>query len=333
MRTKQPHSITQLSTSTTYRIGFISSNLDLQEFSPFYLAMSEATNEHKSMTLAVIGCGSMGSAILAGILNSSAKEEKAPISNFIACVQSQESVKRLNSAFSDYSDRLNILRDDNLMAINEADVILLACKPYMAESILGYDGIADALANKLVISVLAGTPEERLRSFVYKNRSDGPRQNDCSFVRAMPNLAAQIGESITLISTGSTSIPEKFTEISEWIFKQVGEISYIADSIFQAGAVLAGATPAWFTLAFDGILDGAVSEGMKRGVAMEILAQSMLGTAKLIQSGEHPAILREKISSPKGTTIQGLKTLEKGGIRSSFTDAFINSTQHGLNMK
>ncbi|PQE28759.1 pyrroline-5-carboxylate reductase protein [Rutstroemia sp. NJR-2017a WRK4] len=291
----------------------------------------QATNGHEPMTLAVIGCGSMGSAILAGILKSSAKEEKAPISHFIACVQSQESVKRLNSSFSDYSDRLTILRDDNLTAINEADVILLACKPYMAESILGCDGIADALANKLVISVLAGTPEERLRGFVYKNSSPG--ENSCSFVRAMPNLAAQIGESITLISSGTTPISEKFTEISGWIFKQIGETSYLADNLFQAGGVLAGATPAWFTLALDGILDGAVSEGIKRGVAMEILAQSMLGTAKMIQSGEHPAILREKISSPKGTTIQGLNTLEKGGVRSSFTDAFINATQHGLNMK
>ncbi|PQE22470.1 pyrroline-5-carboxylate reductase protein [Rutstroemia sp. NJR-2017a BVV2] len=226
---------------------------------------AQATNGHEPMTLAVIGCGSMGSAILAGILNSSAKEEKPPISHFIACVQSQESVKRLNSSFSDYSD--------------------------------------------------------------------SPRENSCSFVRAMPNLAAQIGESITLISLGTTPISEKFTEISGWIFKQIGETSYIADNLYQAGAVLAGATPAWFTLALDGILDGAVSEGIKRGVAMEILAQSMLGTAKMIQSGEHPAILREKISSPKGTTIQGLKTLEKGGIRSSFTDAFIDSTQHGLNMK
>jgi pyrroline-5-carboxylate reductase len=275
----------------------------------------------------------MGSAILAGILNSSAKEENAPISSFIACVQSQESVKRLNSSFSDYSDRLTILRDDNLTAINEADVILLACKPYMAQSILGCDGIANALANKLVISVLAGTTEQSLRSFVYKNYFSHPGQTSCTFVRAMPNLAAQIGESITIISSGSTPIPEDFTKISEWIFKQVGEIKYIDDRLFQANAVLAGATPAWFTLAFDGILDGAVSEGIKRGDAMEILAQSMLGTAKLLQSGEHPAMLREKISSPKGTTIQGLKTLEKGGIRSSFTDAFIDSTQYGLNMK
>jgi pyrroline-5-carboxylate reductase len=71
---------------------------------------------------------------------------------------------------------------------------------------------------------------------------------------------------------------------------------------------------------------------MKRDTATEILAGSLLAAAKMIQHGEHPAVLREKISSPRGTTIQGLKTIEKGGVRSTYTDATIDSVHHGLNM-
>ncbi|QSZ28505.1 hypothetical protein DSL72_003002 [Monilinia vaccinii-corymbosi] len=288
-----------------------------------------------NLVAAVVGCGNMGSAILAGILAANSVQnarDNTPISHIVACTKTEASASKVYQASKDFTaaDRLAVFFDDNLKAFHLADIIILACKPYMAEEVLGAAGVADALANKLIISVLAGSTTEQLKEFAFKGSSD---TKGCSFVRSMPNLGAQIKESQTVVSTaGLESISPKYEEAMKWIFSSIGQYTYVPDNVFQVAGVLAGCTPAWFLTAFDGILDGAVSEGMKRDTATEILAGSMLAAAKMIQNGEHPAVLREKISSPKGTTIQGLKTIEKGGVRSTYTDATIDSVQHGLNM-
>ncbi|APA12666.1 hypothetical protein SS1G_03681 [Sclerotinia sclerotiorum 1980 UF-70] len=287
-----------------------------------------------NLVAAVVGCGNMGSAILTGILAANSlpgARDNTPISHIIACTKSEASASKVYQASKDCEagDRIAVFYDDNLKAFQLADVIILACKPYMAEEVLGAPGVGDALANKLIISVLAGSTTEQLKEFAFNGSSD---TKGCSFVRSMPNLGAQIKESSTVISTGSETISSKHEKAMEWIFQSIGQYTYVPDNVFQVAGVLAGCTPAWFLTAFDGILDGAVSEGMKRDTAKEILAGSMLAAAKLIQNGEHPAVLREKVSSPKGTTIQGLKTIEKGGVRSTYCDATIDSVQHGLNM-
>lgn len=301
----------------------------------------------------------MGSAILSGILDSTVKSGssaklKSPITKFIACVQTEASETRLREAYENHSDRLQIVRADNLYAMRTADVVVLACKPYMAESVLGAGDVRDALKGKLLISVLAGADVAQLEGYIYGDSSAaGPRViedgSKCCIMRAMPNMAAKIGKSITMIGIPSTPPPKSYADLTAWIFKKVGDTCYIADELFHAGSVLAGesdttaywnhvlnflgATPAFLTVAFDGILDGAVAEGIKRDVAKQILAQSFIGAASLLQEGEHPAVLRESIASPKGTTIQGLLTLEKQGVRSAFSDAFMNSTFRGKNMK
>ncbi|KAM0145369.1 hypothetical protein ACHAP3_000496 [Botrytis cinerea] len=308
------------------------------------------STKKNNLVAAVVGCGesenshdkknnlqssgNMGSSILTGILAANSlpdARDNTPVSHIIACTKSEASASRVYSASkeSKAADRLAVFYDNNLKAFQLADVIILACKPYMAEEVLGAPGVGDALANKLVISVLAGSTTEQLKEFAFNGSSD---TKGCAFVRSMPNLGAQIKESSTVISTGTETISPKYEEAMKWIFQSIGQYTYVPDNVFQVAGVLAGCTPAWFLTAFDGILDGAVSEGMRRDTATEILAGSMLAAAKLIQNGEHPAVLREKVSSPKGTTIQGLKTIEKGGVRSTYCDATIDSVQHGLNM-
>jgi pyrroline-5-carboxylate reductase len=198
----------------------------------------------------------------------------------------------------------------------------------MAKRVLGAEGVQQALRNKLIISVLAGATNEALWSYTGLGS-----ESSCSIMRAMPNVAAQIGESMTVISFSQSSAPKDLdVTVTEWIFKKVGRIQYVDEDVFHAGSVVAGATGAFFTVAFDGILDGAVAEGLKRAEARDILAQSLLGMAKLIQDGEHPAVLREMVSSPRGTTIQGLMKLEKAGARSAYTQAVIDAISRGKKM-
>lgn len=270
----------------------------------------------------------MGSAILSGVLESCAQARAAGetprIAHFIATVQSQASVQGLKNRFAKYGDVLEVLQGDNVSAMQKADIVLLACKPYMADKVLKAEGVRKALAGKLVISVLVGSPPEKLKAAIYH---EGPRrQDEADFYikRVMLNIAADLGQSISVIET--TDMPEDFEVISDWIFSQVGKIVPVAPELFDVGGVLVGVAGALITVAFDGILDGAVKKGLKRADAKKLLTGSLYSTAALLESGEHPAVLREKFSSPKGTTIEGLLSLEEDRVRHAFSKAVIRSS-------
>jgi pyrroline-5-carboxylate reductase len=274
----------------------------------------------------------MGSAILTGVLVSSSGKtaggKEDLITKFIVTVNTEASAEKLRAKFTKDLDRVEILSGGNLPAFCDADLILLACKPYMAKKVLGVEGVAKALENKLLITVLAGATDEQMWSYIGSDSS-----SRCSVIRAMPNTAAVIGESMTVISVSQSSPPKPlYVAATEWIFQKVGRIHHVAEDAMHAGGVLAGATGAWLTVAFDGILDGAVAEGIKRVDAKTILAQALVGMAKLIQEGEHPAVLREAVSSPKGTTIQGLLRLEKAGARSAYSEAVIDAVSHARSL-
>lgn len=275
----------------------------------------------------------MGSAILTGILDSyesrdTLNDDHDLITTFVLTVHSEASAERLKAKYAKHDKRITVRYGENLKAFQEADVILLACKPYMAKRVLEAEGVLNALQDKLLISILAGATNESLFSYI------GPGSNSsCTIIRAMPNTAAQIGESMTVISLSNDPVPKQLDIArTEWILKKIGRIQYVGEDVFHAGSVVAGATGAFLTVAFDGILDGAVAEGLKRAEARDILTQSLLGMAKLIQNGEHPATLREMVSSPRGTTIQGLLRLEKAGARSAYSEAVIDAISRGKNM-
>jgi pyrroline-5-carboxylate reductase len=271
----------------------------------------------------------MGSAILSGVLESCAKSkaagEKPRIAHFIATVQSQGSAQGLKTRFAKYGDVLEVLQADNVSAMRKADIVMLACKPYLANTVLKADGVRAALAGKLVISVLVGSPVAKLEAAIYHA---GPRRDDEAefyIKRVMPNIAADLGQSMSVME--ATSMPDEYEDMADWIFLQVGKTANVAPGLFDVGGVLAGATGAFFTVAFDGILDGAVKQGLKRADAKKILTQSLFSVATLLESGEHPAELREKFSSPRGTTIEGLLSLEEDRVRHGFSKAVIASSK------
>ncbi|KAH8685376.1 pyrroline-5-carboxylate reductase [Tricladium varicosporioides] len=305
---------------------------------------TNGTNEdgpaNEGLTLAIIGCGTMGSAILSGVLVSCARSEGAgespKFTHFLATVQSEASAEKLRTRFSSYGSHLEVVAGDNVKAMQRADVILLACKPYLAEKVLTQMGVAHAVEGKLIISVLVGSPVEKLKnfivhchgnpaSFVMPGEVDRRIYKNLYIKRAMLNLAAEHGQSMTVIE--STPMPEYYEDISQWIFSQVGKTAPVAPDLYDVGGVLAGASSAFLSVAFDGILDGAVKEGMKRADARKILTQSLFSLATLLQEGEHPAVLREKYSSPKGTTIEGLQSLEEDRVRYAFSKCIIASSK------
>jgi pyrroline-5-carboxylate reductase len=221
--------------------------------------------------------------------------------------------------------------------MKNAEIVVLGFKPFMAEDVLRTKGVEEALAGKLVISLLAGQTPQNLARIIREGPADLTKFNmprvsrstsDPIIVKAIPNMGAQFRQSVTIIETPEHPIPENMTEVVEWMFKQVGEIKYLPQSQMDLGSVLVGAALAALTVPIEGILDGCVAEGLRRSDAMEMMLGGLRGLSAALESGIHPAVLRESISSPRGCTIQALLTLEKAGSRADYAEAIINGTQH-----
>ena len=129
-----------------------------------------------------------------------------------------------------------------------------------------------------------------------------------------------------------TNVPEDMMELTNWIFLQLGKTAPVTPDLYDIGGVLAGASGVFLSVALDGILDGAVHQGLKRAQARAILTQTLVSLAKLLEEGNTPDVLREKFSSPRGTTIEGLLSLEEDSVRHAFSKAVIKSTHRSQTM-
>ena len=278
----------------------------------------------------------MGSAILHGILDSITSdahsvrsESKPPITRFIACTKTAESAERLKATFPVEQRSLVEVTSSQEVPVEimkRADVIVLGFKPFMAEDVLGSAGVRDALAGKLVISLLAGqTPHDLI--WMVRGGSSGSFA-DPVVVQVNPNMGARFRESMTMIGIPQEPIPAQMKEVVDWVFNQVGAIKYLPPSQMNLGSVVGGAALAIMTVPIEGILDGCVAEGLRRPEAMELVLQGIRGLSAALESGIHPAVLRESISSPRGCTIQSLLSLERAGSRANYADAIIQGTQH-----
>lgn len=297
---------------------------------------SLAPGEKKSNdgTLTVLGCGTLGIAILSGILSSLSEQTSARSTNgtttpseelpprtpsrFIACVTRPTSAKRINTELSHLTSALTVLQNANLEGVQEADVVLLSCKPYNLSAVLQEEGMREALAGKLLISILAGVPVRQIEDTIYGKGSkavDPAVDGRCRIVRVMPNTASLIRESMTVIATSSPSLPQPLDALVSWMFTRIGRVVHLSEASMDASTALCGSGPAFFALVLEAMADGAVAMGLPRAEAQLMAAQTMRGTAGLVLNGEHPAMVREKVSTPGGCTIGGLLVLEEGSLR------------------
>ncbi|KAG0635256.1 pyrroline-5-carboxylate reductase dimerization-domain-containing protein [Tuber brumale] len=301
-----------------------------------------------SLTLTILGCGTMGVAILSGILSSlsttsfsrlpSASGTSTPTggallptrfhdasrtptrlpSKFIACVKRPESASRVRRAFEGLAGAptVEVYTGRNLEGVRRADVVILGCKPQMYAEILGEEGMYKALEGKLLVSILAGVNIAALREVVpYSTR----------VVRAMPNTASMIRESMTVISAGDDISPEEKALVS-WIFSQVGRSLVLGEKHMDACTALCGSGPAFYALIVEAMADGGVMMGLPRAEAQMMAAQTMQGTGRMVLAGQHPAIIREQVSTPAGCTTHGLLILEDGKVRSTIARTIREAT-------
>ncbi|KAJ4300069.1 hypothetical protein N0V90_005318 [Kalmusia sp. IMI 367209] len=281
----------------------------------------------KLPTVAVIGCGTLGTSIAAGLIDPRDKSNFG-IGRLIATVGTEASQQRVKDALSAQSSGVTVFtKQDNLQAVKDADVVILAFKPVKREQLFSIPGVAEALRGKLVISIMAGISTTVLSRLVSGGSEVPGGAEKLQIVRVMPNMAARIREAMTLFTSQEGALTKENLEFTHWIFNQVGQSKHVDESTFDISAVLVGCAGSLLLLAVDGLLDAAVAEGVKRPEATEMVMQSAIGMMKLVPAGDHPSVLREKIASPGGCSIRALLELEKLGVRSAFTCAIMAAAE------
>ena len=207
--------------------------------------------------------------------------------------------------------------------------MLLTIKPVKREDFFSPKGVREALRGKLLISIMAGiSTTELTRLWV---GGEEVQEEPLQVVRGMPNMAAKIHESVTLY-TAPDGVSKANLDVAAWVFSRVGKAQRVAESSFDIAAVLVGCGGSLLLLAVDGLLDAAVAEGLKRSEAQDMVVDSAIGMMRLVPSGEHPSVLREKIASPGGCSIRALLELERLGVRSAYTSAILAAAERSRNM-
>ncbi len=252
-------------------------------------------------TLGFVGGGNMAAALVKGLLHS---KVVPPQSIIVSDVK---------------TERLDMLRDkhgvrtttDNHELVRDADVVVLSVKPQVIDKVLGAIG-KDIRPSQLIISVAAGVPVSAMEGRL----PDGAR-----VVRTMPNTPATVDAGATAIAPG-THATEEDLEVARQLFAAVGRVVTLDESLLDAVTGLSGSGPAYVMLMIEALADGGVKVGLHRDTALLLAAQTVFGSAKLLlETGEHPGRLKDMVTSPGGTAIAGLHTLESGGLRRTLIDA------------
>ncbi len=248
-----------------------------------------------------IGAGNMAEAMIRGLLHGGASTSE----NIVVSDVRQDRLDFIQELF-DVS-----VCERNPDTVDRADLIVLAVKPQIMRAVL--IELADHLdMSKLILSIAAGISLATIESHLNK---------DLRLIRAMPNIAALVLESATAICPGKHASDDDL-KLAKAVFDSIGKTVIIEEGLMDAITGLSGSGPAYLFLIIDAMADAGVKVGLSRDNALTLSAQTVLGAAKLmIETGEHPGRLKDKVTSPGGTAIAGLHTLEEGGLRTTLINA------------
>jgi pyrroline-5-carboxylate reductase len=257
--------------------------------------------------LAVIGAGKMGTTLIRALCD----RHLAMPERIFATVRHESNARAI-------SERLGVaVTTDNRAAVEGADVVLLCVKPQALAEVLA--GLAPSLTPRhLVVSIVASatTPyiEARLPAGV-------------PLVRAMPNTPSLLGAGMTVLCAGRAARAEHL-ELARALFDAVGRTMILDEKHLDAVTALSASGPAFLYVVLESLAEGGVKVGLPRNIAIELAAQTALGAARMVlETGEHPALLKDAVTTPAGCTIDGLLALEEGGLRVTLIKAVVEATR------
>jgi pyrroline-5-carboxylate reductase len=256
--------------------------------------------------IGIFGAGKMGEALLSGLLRAG----YAP-GGVVAVVRRAERADELRTAYG-----VAVLPAAE--AAKNVDTLIIAVKPQDMLAML--DEIAPHLpADKLVISVAAGITTEEIER----------RIGDVAVVRVMSNTPVLVDEAMSVISPGAFARREHL-ERAEELLRPVGKVLRIPESQQDAATALSGSGPAYLYFLVEAMVDAGILLGMPRATALEMVTQAVYGAATMLrETGEHPVILREAVTSPGGTTISAIRELERHGVRAAILAAIEAARDRG----
>ncbi len=266
----------------------------------------------KTRTIGFLGAGNMAGALIMGLLHA---KVTAP-DKIIASDVKPDRLKHLATTHGIKTTQ------DNHALVREADVLVLSVKPQVVDKVLAQIG-HELRKDQLVISIAAGVPisalEARLPSGV-------------KVVRAMPNTPATALAGATGIAAGEHA-GDGDLEVARVMFEAVGRVVVLDETLLDAVTGLSGSGPAYVMLIIEALADGGVKVGLHRDTALLLAAQTVYGSAKLLlETGEHPGRLKDMVTSPGGTAIVGLHTLESGALRKTLIDAVEAATHRSAEL-
>lgn len=252
-----------------------------------------------------IGCGNMGQAILSGIL----AKGLVPAGNIFIFDLYREKREALAARFGICPC------ENNREVVEKVDILFLAIKPQFYPEVI--EEIRDFVRpEQLLISLAPGKTLGWL-----KEQFCGDAAAPLKIARIMPNTPAMVGEGMTAFCPAPDLSEEEKSEILT-LLQSFSRTELLEERLMDAFVSVCGSSPAWLYMVIEAMADGAVADGIPREKAYKFAAQAMLGSAKMVlETGKHPAELKDAVCSPGGTTIEGVRVLESKGLRSAFMEA------------
>jgi pyrroline-5-carboxylate reductase len=264
----------------------------------------------QTRTVGFLGAGNMAGALIKGLLVAGVIEPH----KIIASDVKDERLSALQKLHA-----IRVTRDNHEL-VRAADVLVLCVKPQVVDKVLGAIA-ADVRHESVVISVAAGVPLAALEA----RMPAGTR-----VVRSMPNMPAIALAGATAIAAGTHATGDDVA-VARSLFEAVGRVVVLDEVLLDAVTGLSGSGPAYVLLIIEALADGGVKVGLHRDTALLLAAQTVFGSAKLLlETGEHPGRLKDMVTSPGGTAIAGLHTLESGALRKTLIDAVESATARSV---
>lgn len=263
----------------------------------------------KQQRIAVIGAGVMGCALIKGMVAAGLLQQE----NLWAVVATATSQKRIGEELG-----IPVYRGLPHEEIAQTDTFLICTKPYRVLGVLAELKQSRALKpGALVVSIAAGTTIQQIEQAL----------PDVPVVRAMPNTPSLIRAGVTVLAAG-THARDEHMAVAQDIFQSVGKVWQLDERHLDAVTAVSGSGPAYIYLILEALADGAVKVGLPRDIAFQLVSQTMLGAAMMVQdTGKHPATLKDEVTTPAGCTISALLTMEDGRIRSTLARAVEEATR------
>lgn len=255
------------------------------------------------MKIGFLGAGAMGGAILSGALDAGVfTPQDVYVADFSQAIKDKYAALGCNIC-------------DKNTDLGQADIVVIALKPQYAAGAIA--SLENSLEGKSVISIMAGLKAEAVRSMIQAN---------VRLLRTMPNTPALVNAGAFALDA-DCDLTDEEKAFAEKLFGALGVFEWMPEHLIDTATGLSGAGPAYVYMFIEALADGGVLEGLPRPTALKLAAQTVYGAAKMVlETGDHPDVLKDRVCSPGGNTIVGVRTLEEHGFRGACIDTVSKAT-------